>query len=569
MIDRPVGNTNSVTLTATGQPSGLQVQFVQPGTGTLGTVTAISSASVPAGTYSLNISANGDGLTASQPLSVVVGIVLAVGSTVDVSLGVGGQLQQFTSTSFSLGDATPSDNSDLSALNALESKHLRIQAGSPMQSNTGQSSDWNFTALDRMVQPILAVGDNSPQIEITMAPLFLSVPNSTNAEGQQFVFNTTNLNIFAQYCANLVRYYNKGGFDWGGQHFQSPSSHPITWWAIFNEYNINGLTPAQYVQLYNTVVPAMQAVDSTIKFIALELSTFNSQYCTSHNLPFNCTNGDPHNNLPTFVAPASNGGVNAQVDAISLHLYTSCDYKDTDAEVFSQVPLANQLGVSYFYQELATRPDLAKVPVWVTETNVNADYDRGDGSSICTGLPFYEDPRGTSAFSAAWGPYMFSQIGKAGNQAYVHFDYEANFNAVQYAMVGRNSNYKYISYWVEYWLAHKFPWNGVSPGPSILTLNATETSTVETLAIKNSDGSLVVMIANHAVNSSTDDNGPGAPRTMVVDVSSLGTFTAASELTIDANIDLVNGPGETAITPAQRIPVTLSGYGVTFVTLTP
>jgi hypothetical protein len=204
--------------------------------------------------------------------------------------------------------------------------------------------------------------------------------------------------------------------------------------------------------------------------------------------------------------------------------------------------------------------------VWVTENNVNSDYDRGDGISLCNGNQFVPDPRGTSAFFAAWKPYVFSQLGKAGNQGLIHWDYADN---TQYGEVEMNTGNKYLSYWVEYWLGHKFPWDGVAPGPDILTLNATETSTVEMLATRNSDGSVVVMIADHAVGSPTDDNGPGAPRTVVVDVSALGPFTSASQITIDANTNTASGPVEVAIAPAQRIPVTLAGYGVTFVTLIP
>lgn len=570
-ISRSAGNTKSVTLTATGLPSGLQLQFVQPGTGATGTVTVSGGGNMPAGTYSVTIRADDGGSTASQPLSVIVGIVAAVGNTVDVNSGVSGKLQQFISTSFGVGDFSFPVNADLSALNALEPQHIRIQVIGyvPMSTNTGQASDWDFTTLDGMVQPLLAVADNSPSFEIAVAPDFLNAPSSNNATGKQFVFNAANLKLFAQYCANLVRYYNTGGFDWGGQHFQSPSSHPITWWAIFNEYNINGLTPSQYVQLYNTVVPAMQAVDPTIKFIALELSTFNTQYCTSHNLPFNCASGNPQNNLPTFVAPASSDGVSAQVDAVSIHLYSSCDWKDTDAQVFSTVPLMVELGVSYIYHELQTRPDLANVPLLVTESNINSDYNRGDGMSICTGLPYVEDPRGTSAFFAGWRAYVFSQIGKAGSHALFHWDYADSNTGIQTAMVDTSFSNKYLSYWVEYWLAHKFPWDGATPGPDILTLNATETSTIEMLAARNSDGSVVVMIADHAVGSPTDDNGPGAPRTVVVDLSALGQFTSGTQLTIDANSDTTNGPATVSITPASRMTLNLGGYGVTFVTLRP
>jgi hypothetical protein len=56
---------------------------------------------------------------------------------------------------------------------------------------------------------------------------------------------------------------------------------------------------------------------------------------------------------------------------------------------------------------------------------------------------------------------------------------------------------------------------------------------------------------------------------VVLDVSALGAFASATQLMIDANTDLVNGPAETAITLAPRITVTLGGYGATFVTLRP
>jgi hypothetical protein len=77
------------------------------------------------------------------------------------------------------------------------------------------------------------------------------------------------------------------------------------------------------------------------------------------------------------------------------------------------------------------------------------------------------------------------------------------------------------------------------------------------------------MMANHAVHAPSDNNGDGDPRTVIVDVSALGTFATATQLTIDGNTDTVNGPAEVAITPAARITVSLGGYGVTFVTLHP
>lgn len=553
-IARSAGDANSITLAATGLPTGMQAQFVQPGTGSAGTVTLVASAAAPAGAYTVSIEASEGESTASTPLAVQVGIVATVGNTADTSLGVGGKIEQ------SLGVAFEPDNwrdsflpLDWSALEAMGTEVMSVHTVNyiPMQANTGQASDWNFASLDANLAPAFAVGDHNPLFDIVQPPPFLNSP-SNDGSGVKFVFNDANLQIFVQYCANLVRYYNAGGFDWGGQHFQAPPGYRIGWWAIFNEYDINGLLPTQYIQLYNAVVPAMLAVDPTIKIAALELA--DGDFLLN----------DPRNNLPYFVASPADGGVNAQVDAATLHLYPALDQGIPDAQVFA-ITARFITDVGYYYQELRSRPDLANVPVWVTESGVDSDY-QNNGISHATGKPFVLDVRGTDAFNAAWQSYLFSQIGKAGCQRLLHWSFSDD---AQYGLINENNNYPYLSYWVEKALIEKFPWNGVTPGPDILDLNATETSTVETLATRNSDGSVVVMMADHAVHSPNDDNGPGDPRTVIVDVTALGTFGTATQLTIDTNTDTVNGPAEVPITPAARMTVSLGGYGVTFVTLHP
>lgn len=98
---------------------------------------------------------------------------------------------------------------------------------------------------------MFSLGDRSPQLELAV-PAFM-----TDASGS---LPAANYQEFADYAANLVRYYNAGGFDLNGTHFQSPSSVHVTWWSIYNEPNFL-LAPDQYASLYNTVVPAMKAVD--------------------------------------------------------------------------------------------------------------------------------------------------------------------------------------------------------------------------------------------------------------------------------------------------------------------
>jgi hypothetical protein len=417
-----------------------------------------------------------------------------------------------------------------------------------MVTNTGTASDWDFTIIDQTVQPVLASADHSPELQLATAPPWMCFSN-----GQLDV--TNHAQDFATYAANMVRYYNKGGFDWGGTHFQSPSNYPITWWGIFNEPNGNGVTAGQYVALYNIVVPAMLAVDPTIKLSALEFSDYGLGSGDA---------GDPMTWLPVFLAPASAGGVKTQVNILSTHFYSSCNQTDADVALFNSVPqfAANVL---YFYQALATRPDLASIPVWVTENNVNADYSNNGMSACNPGQVFVDDHRGTSAFFAAWRPYVFSQLGKAGNQALYHWAYDGD---QQYGEVDPSGN-TYLSYWVDKALTSYYPSTPAAPGPNILTLNATDTFSVETLATESSTGAVTVMVADRAVDAPNDNNGNGDPRTVLVDLSSLGNFSSASLLTIDAATSASAEPAAVSITPATRMTITLPGYGVALLKLMP
>jgi hypothetical protein len=252
------------------------------------------------------------------------------------------------------------------------------------------------------------------------------------------------------------------------------------------------------------------------------------------------------------------------VNILSTHFYSSCNQKDSDTQLFGTVP-GFVSDVGYFYQQLKTRADLAGVPVWVTENNVNADFNAGNGMSACNpGQKFVTDQRGTSAFFAAWRPYVFSQLSKAGNQALYHWDYDAD---QQFGEVDSNTGNIYLSYWVDLTLGQIFPSTPAPPG--ILALTVTDTSTIEILATKNSDGSAVVMIVDRAVHAANDNNGTGDPRTVIVDVSALGNFSSATSITIDGNTNAANGPPPVALAFSPQMTVVLGGYGVTFLTFKP
>ena len=558
LVQIAINSTSETALVSfTGLPAGVQQSYAATDTNPSGQLTFIANGSAPAGSYSPSVVVNSAGQTASMQFTMVVAPVATVGNTVDTTLGVKGKLQQFMSTSFQIaewtGDFFGTDTAAREAkLNSLGPQHIRLQAVSqaiPMKGNTGAATDWDFTLLDQTLQPVLGAADQSPEFQIAAAPAWMN-----DANGHLDV--TDHVNDFAAYAANLVRYYNKGGFDVGGTHFQSPAGQPITWWGIFNEPAYNGLTAQQYVTVYNAVVPAMLAIDPSIKIVALEFG--GATLGTG-------SPSDPELYLPPFFAAPNAGGVNAHIDVVAMHVYASCNQADTDTMLFNAVD--QYVAVENFLtQQIDTRADLAGTPIWVTENNVNADYAAANGMSACNPRQtFVTDPRGTSAYFAAWRPYVFSQFGKAGNEALYHWEYSSN---TQYGEVDGNGN-PYLSYWVDRTLSGFYPVTGSSPGQNILSVTATDNSSVETLATRASDGTIRVMIVDKAVHAATDNNGAGDPRTMIVDTTSLGEFSAASVTIIDATTDVAKGPAGAGVAPAQRLPVTLNGYGVAFVLLTP
>jgi len=271
------GTAGNVTLTVTGLATGATDQIQSPGSGNSGSI-SFTVGSAAAGNYPLTVTAS-DGT-----LSSTANLTLTIGATAQITPGNSGTFGVAMSTSFQPAEWDYTVFQDYSGLTTtlgnLQSQHIRLQGvseGVPQGTAGSSSTTWNFNVLDAITQPVLSVADHSPEFQIAKAPPFMyqgddSANNFADATFQQF----------ADYAQNLVQYYNTGGFTANGQTYVSPAypTDTITWWGIYNEPNINNdnqtqptpLTPQLYVTMYNTLVPAMKAIDPSIKIAAVELA---------------------------------------------------------------------------------------------------------------------------------------------------------------------------------------------------------------------------------------------------------------------------------------------------------
>ncbi|MGA3024533.1 MAG: glycosyl hydrolase [Bryobacteraceae bacterium] len=471
-------------------------------------------------------------LAVAAPLEGASTVQITVLNQKDTTAGQGGRLNTFLSTSFQPADWDytffQNHPANAAVLWQLVPQHINLQSIVGGNPQTGPDS-WNFTENDAVNQTVLRVADHSPLYEIVPPPYLTASDGSVAA---------SNFPAFAAYSANLARYFNAGGFNAGGVQFQSPTPYHITWWGIYNEPNGNGMTPQAYTSLYNLTVPAMQAVDPNLRFVAVELSDYTGQAASY---------------MPTFVQ-----NVNAQVDVVATHFYGTCNQRDEDWQLFATVGTFTS-EISVIRSAMLKNAALASVPIWVTENNVNADYSGSNGMSVCNpGQVFVADPRGNSAFFAAWRPLVFERLAMAGVSSLHHWDHDAD---IQYGEVDYNTGATQFSYWVDYWLSHLFP---SPPGADILQVQNQDYNniSVDAIAVRNDDGSVVVMLIDHALLTGTENNGTGDSRTFQLDVSALGQFASVTMITLDADTDPVAGPAVVTSPYMASLEATVPGYGV-------
>jgi hypothetical protein len=294
------------------------------------------------------------------------------------------------------------------------------------------------------------------------------------------------------------------------------------------------------------------------------------------------------NDYPLFWHAVTDPGDASPVvpDAVTLHFFGSRHATDLDSDLFT--------AARGFAADLGQLRVDAGAPVWVTENNVQSSTPDVHGNDT-TGKPFQNDTRGTSAFFAAWRPFIFSLLGKAGNAALYHWAFTAGQCSplrdgncamdadggllpldldTQQAEFGYTDGQPFLSYWVDMWLGRMFP---PDPGATILPVSMPvalpdggNDPGVEVLATQADDGTVTVMVVAIAPEPGAN-NGTGLPRTVLLDLDALPLFASASLLVIDGATPADRGPGEPVPIPVRRkMVVTLAnGYGVAFLVLHP
>lgn len=581
----PMGETLSMTCSVSGPPGvGCAVDGNQ--------VTVNATNDADAGSYTATLTATRNASSsASLPFGVVIAPHVVVSAAPDPSGGVSGRLDQPISTALQPADwqagmfsFTPNVQATLTT---LAPKYVLIQiidgGAIPLITYTTdvsqrKASDWNFIMLDGIVDPVVQLG-LTPIIQIGAAPNLVS-PADDNGKPTQ---------MLKEYAAALVSYYDHGSFQWGSATVPHPAgATPIQWWSILTDFNVKTpvYTPDAYAATYVAMATAMKQAAGDVP---ISISAF--EYSDQPTGPAPDGVGSALTEFLDAGAHDMDAGPDGAmaplpIDAVSLHFFganSSVPATTGDQSVF--------INTGLFVQDFVTARGIAPtgVPVWVTESNVQSVVPAMDGTyADNSSLTFQNDTRGTSSFFAAWRPYLFSTLGKAGNQGLFQWEFTSGYCRPpdesycaqpsdggqldldpQSSEVNFGDGTTFLSYWVDYWLGQLF-----ASTPRILQLPTwTDQGEIEALATEADDGSVVVMVVNRAVPDDPNARlrGGGAMRTVVVDLPSM-PFTSAVQMRLDA----ATRPQVPSDVQFQPLPVTPQwvvsfpwGYGVAFLKLTP
>jgi hypothetical protein len=231
----------------------------------------------------------------------------------------------------------PGDPLGAAAFNAVRTlapDYMRYQAWLPypklaiaeLDPPTRQSTSWDFTLIDPMVNQFLTVTATHPAvIDFSTIPQWMFVTDSPvsypkdptqvtwNYEQGTQLRDPTNTEL-ADYYRRLASWYVNGGFtDENGVSHESGHHYHLPLWEVLNEPDLEHSTSAEdYTRRYDAIVDAVRSVSPDTRFIGLSLGL------PASHLDFVRYFLDPSNHLPDI-----------PIDYISYHFYAVPGLQET------------------------------------------------------------------------------------------------------------------------------------------------------------------------------------------------------------------------------------------------
>ena len=293
-------------------------------------------------------------------------------------------------------------------------------------------------------------------------------------------------------------------------------------------------SPLEYKALWDVAVPAMKAVDPSIKVVGpaatnpISIGGQSVKTTAVTTGPNDTSNID----LRDFVQVLMTS-TNAP-DVVSYHGYGGYQGSgDSDSSLMAAIPqMASDVSSNIV-------PYVGNTPIWHTEANVNS---ADDGS------------RPATSFGAAWEASLFAKLAPIGVSTIHQYSYvqSATFGLITEpgsVVAGAVEGNPYLPYWVEYWLGQLF-----APGARILTV-ANVPAGMDVLAVANPpDFSKVkVLVVNRQVPATST----------AVPLQLAGALSSATRLrVIDSATNLVTGPALSDLGAVQSANLQLNGYSV-------
>ena len=189
---------------------------------------------------------------------------------------------------------TPVHDGAFQALKDLQADYVRYVPWMPyprlgvaeLEPPRDGRTSWDFSLIDPMTIDFLeATKGHSPMLNFSTIPQWMvktEKPVAYPADPEKAVWDYTQGSDFhdptfkqvGDYYARLLSWYTKGGFtDELGKRHESGHHYSIPYWEVLNEPDLErNWSPEAYTRLYDAVVTAMRAVESTTKFVGVSLA---------------------------------------------------------------------------------------------------------------------------------------------------------------------------------------------------------------------------------------------------------------------------------------------------------